>query len=169
MSPKKDRLRWIGPLLCLLIGLFLTVYNLQGAAVRLKRMKRKGRTLQELASIESVMFQEKGAYEQYMQEPNQTRSSLESTLTILGSSPVVQSTRMPAVPLLGEWKKEPVKITGTDLPLNKLTTFLDQAAALRPPWILEQCDIKASEKTGRGDITLVLQTVYRDADPNIVK
>jgi len=166
MSHKKQSISWILPLLVLSAGLLFSLVNIQNAALRLRRIKRKDTTLKELARIEHQLVTEKASYRQYQQEAEKSRNPLEPALAQLGGSPPAQSSRLTAVPLLGDWLKEQIKITGTDLSLENMNRFLSEATALRPPWILEQCEIKSTPKAGYADVTLMLQTVYLEPQPS---
>ncbi len=166
MSRKKRSIPWLFPLLVLAAGLLFSLLNVQNASLRLRRINRKGTTVKELTRIEQQLVMEKASYRQYQQGSEKSRKPLEPALAQLGGSPPAQSSRLTAVSLLGDWLKEQIKITGTDLSLENMNRFLSEATALRPPWILEQCEIKSTPKAGYADVTLVLQTVYLEPQPS---
>ena len=144
------------------LGAGLLWYNASTAASEEKRLVRKQEALNTLRTLQIQAQQDEAAQYGYKALPVRTRQPLESLRTGLEQQGTVQWTRVGTEPVMDAWVRETVRIAVTNIDFTLLSDFFYQAAALRPPWILETIDLAPGQTPGVGDVTLTMQSIYEN-------
>ncbi len=160
MKTTKLPMGWIIGGLLVLLGAVLLWHNITHASDEEKRLVRKQEALRMLRILAEQARQDETAFRIYQNLPEKNRQPIESLRTMLEKQDAAQWTGLGTEPVTDSWVQERVRIRVARMDYNDLSAFLNQAAAMRPPWILAGIDLKPGESAGSGEAVLTLASLY---------
>lgn len=153
-------LSWGVALLLILAGTMGLWYSTTTARTTEKRLLRKQETLNTLNALHRQALADQAAIRHYQSIPEPVRQPIEELRSLLEQQSTSQWTSLGSEPVVDDWIRESLRISVPALKYNRLTPFLDQAAALQPPWILQSIELNPAPDAGTGAATLVLTSIF---------
>lgn len=160
MKKIKLPIGWIIGGVLLLFGFMLLAHNILTAADAERRFLRRQEALRTLRMLSDRARQDEAALLWYQELPDRNRQPVESLRAYLEKQGAAQWTGLGAEPVLDSWVQERLRIAVDRMDYNDLAVFLNQAAAMRPPWGLAGIDLKPAETEGSGQAVLTMTSLY---------
>lgn len=160
MKKRDLPVRWIIGGTLALLGVGLLWHNAATAGDEEKHFRRRQDALNALRSLQHQAQQDEAGLQCYRAFPVKTRQPIESLRNDLEKQGAAQWSRLGTEPVAELWIRESLRITISNIDFRNLSVFLNNAAALRPPWILEGLDLVSAEDPGTGDATLTMESIY---------
>lgn len=146
-------------------GLAMAATRLAALPEESGRWRKKAADLQEIRKLQATLEQQERVVAGFGAYPA-AAPDLGPLLRNAFQGKTVATRERDAVPTLAGWTGRRVSVVIEDVEGADLDRFLENAAALRPPWGLAECVLQASGKSGRlsrAELTLV--TVEKAAAP----
>jgi len=154
---------WIA-ILFFALGVLLTVHAIRITNSSRQSMEKKLATLAQINTLAKENAKNRAAIERFNGLRETRPRPLEEIVSrvIKGNKPEIRI--LDTSPAAEGWTPRKVSITFDDLPLVDLSRFIENASAdtERPPWILTECGITASDSIpGNGHAVLVMEALEK--------
>lgn len=160
MKKTKLPIGWIVGGALVLFGFILLGHNILTAADAERRFSRRQEALRTLRMLSDGARQDEAAYRWYQELPDKNRQPVESLRPYLEKQGAAQWTGLGTEPVTDGWVQERLRIAIDRLDYSDLAVFLNQAAAMRPPWVMAGVDLKSAETEGTGQAVLTMMSLY---------
>ena len=163
-DPLMRRLLWIISIAVLATGMVLAVPSWRQAEVTRRRFIKKRRELQALRAVQRDLNKYLAAQAEFAKLPSTKPAPLIILLKELLPAQRAEDMRVVRNEGPTGWFVREAQVTFSDIPVEAAMAFACGAEALRPPWRLTRCAVRAATEspTGRAHVEFSFESVGTD-------
>lgn len=151
-----------GGLAVFVIGILLTVTNLQQMPEFTRKLETKVNNLKQLRAMRNAGGQYQAALGAFQALTNPAPVSLSGLAATCITNAVPEIRARDSHRLKNDWTLTQVEVIYSEIDLNLLSPFVTAAESQRPPWKLIECEIEALRPAGGfGRTVLVFESLKK--------
>ncbi|MDD4872314.1 MAG: hypothetical protein PHR77_17320 [Kiritimatiellae bacterium] len=154
------RILWLSAAVFLVIGVGMTVQNLNTTDDLYRRFKKKSGELKILRNMETDLARFETAKKKTEQIPEKHPVSLNGLLQEMFPGSKADDMKDSRKDLIDGWLIRQKEISMNDIPVGKSMEFVQKAESQKLPWCLTRCVIRAVPRTtGIGQVILTMEAL----------